>query len=70
MIQMNVECPFIMEILGTRARIERVDSNEASGIFAVCRRGWERQTIPVLDLALPSPSPNELEPHRIRRSAD
>jgi Calcium binding len=57
MIQMNLECPFMTEILGMQARVERVGFNDANEIVAVCRRGRERQTIPILDLRLPSPSP-------------
>jgi hypothetical protein len=57
MIQMNLDCPFMTEILGMQARVERVGFNNANEIVAVCRRGRERQTIPILDLRLPSPSP-------------
>jgi Calcium binding len=57
MIQMKLKCPFMIEILGTQARVERVDTNDANEIVAVCRYGRERQTIPILDLPLPSPSP-------------
>ncbi len=61
MIQMNLVCPFTTEILGTSACIERVDLNDADEIVAVCRRGRERQTIPILDLPLPSPPPRGWE---------
>src|SRR5262245_44997764 len=57
MIQMNLRCPFMTEILGTPARVERVDVNDGDEIVAVCRSGRERQTIPILDLPLPSPPP-------------
>jgi hypothetical protein len=57
MIQMNLACPFMTEILGTPARVERVDLNDADEIVAVCRRERDRQTIPILDLPLPSPQP-------------
>src|SRR5438552_19106258 len=57
MIQMNLACPFETEILGVQARVERVDLNDAEEIVAVCRRGRERRTIPILDLPLPSPQP-------------
>jgi hypothetical protein len=57
MIQMNLECPFMIEIFETPARVERVDLNDGNEIVAVCRYGRERQTIPILDLPLPSPSP-------------
>src|SRR5262245_15697516 len=57
MIQMNLRCPFITEILGRQASVDRVDLNDGDEIVAVCRRGRERQTIPILDLPLPSPPP-------------
>ena len=57
MIQTNLTCPFTTTILGAEARVERVDLNDADEIVAVCRRGRGRQTIPILDLPLPSPRP-------------
>lgn len=57
MIQMNLACPFATEILGVQARVERVELNGADVIVAVCRRGRERQMIPILDLPQPSPRP-------------
>ena len=57
MIQVNLACPFTTEILGVVARVDRVDLNDANAIIAVCRRGSERQKIPILDLPRPSPSP-------------
>jgi hypothetical protein len=61
MIQMNLSCPFMTEILGMSARVERVDLNDADEIVAVCRRGRERQKIPILDLPLPLPPPRGWE---------
>jgi hypothetical protein len=48
---------FATEILGVQVRVERVELNDADEIVAVCRRGRERQMIPILDLPLPSPRP-------------
>jgi hypothetical protein len=61
MIQMNLACPFATDVLGTRVHVERVDLNDADEIVAVCRRGRERQTIPILGLPLPSPLPRGWE---------
>jgi hypothetical protein len=61
MIQMNLACPFMTEILGMQVGVERVDLNDADQIVAVCRRGRERQMIPILDLRLPSPPPTGWE---------
>ena len=57
MIQMNLACPFTTDILGVAARVELVALNGAQEIVAVCRRGGDRQTIPILDLPLPTPPP-------------
>ena len=57
MIQTNLACPFVTEILGVPARVERVELDDADQIVAVCRRGRRRQMVPILDLPLPSPRP-------------
>jgi hypothetical protein len=57
MIDDNLAVPFTTEILGIPVRVERVDLNDADEIVAICRRGKQRQRIPILDLPLPSPSP-------------
>jgi hypothetical protein len=61
MLQEHLAVPFLTEILGTPARVERVDLNEADEIVAICRRGQQRQKIPILDLPLPSPPPDGWE---------
>lgn len=57
MLEEHLACPFRTEILGTPVSVERVDLNDAEEIVAVCRRGRERQLIPILNLPLPSPPP-------------
>jgi hypothetical protein len=57
MLEENLACPFMTEILGTPVRVEGVDLNDADEIVAFCRRGRQRQKIPILDLPLPSPPP-------------
>lgn len=57
MLQMNLVCPFVTEVLGTAVSVERIDLNAADEIVAVCRRGRQRQLIPILDLRLLSPRP-------------
>lgn len=61
MLQDHLAVPFSTEILGTRVRVERVDLNDADAIVAICRRGQQRQKIPILDLPLPSPPPDGWE---------
>lgn len=57
MLQEHLAVPFSTEVLGTLVRVERVDLNDADAIVAFCRRGQQRQKIPILDLPLPSPPP-------------
>ena len=61
MLQEHLDVPFSTEILGTLVRVERVDLNDADAIVAICRRGQQRQKIPILDLPLPSPPPDGWE---------
>ena len=53
----NLEMPFKTTILGVGVTVDRIDMNEAQEIVAVCRRGRDRQRVPVLDLPLPEPRP-------------
>jgi hypothetical protein len=57
MLEEQLACPFTTDILGTPVRVERVDLNDADEIVAICRRGRQRQLIPILNLPLPSPPP-------------
>jgi hypothetical protein len=57
MLEEHLAVPFTTDILGTSVPVERVDLNDADEIVAICRRGKQRQTIPILDLPLPSPPP-------------
>jgi hypothetical protein len=57
MLEEHLAVPFTTEILGTDARVDRVDLNDADEIVAVCRRGRHRQIIPILNLPLPLPPP-------------
>lgn len=41
--------------------MERVDLTQREEIVAVCRRAGVRQTVPLLDLPLPSPPPDGTE---------
>ncbi len=57
MLEERLAVPFATEILGTAVRVERIDLNDAEEIVAICRRGRQRQLIPILNLPLPSPPP-------------
>jgi hypothetical protein len=49
--------PFETEILGVSATVEQIELIATGKIVAVCRRGRERQRIPILKLPLPTPAP-------------
>ncbi len=61
MIEENLAVPFVTTLLGMEVTVERIDLNKADEIVAVCRRGRERQMIPVVDLPLPDPKPKGAE---------
>jgi len=61
MIEENLAVPFVTTLLGVEVTVERIDLNKADEIVAVCRRGRERQMIPVVDLPLPDPKPEGAE---------
>ena len=57
MIEDHVKLPFETEILGVPVTVEKIDLNPREELVAVCGRGRLRQTIPLLDLPLPTPPP-------------
>jgi hypothetical protein len=57
MIEEHLALPFSMKILGVDADMEKVDVTLDGQIVGICRRGKTRQKIPILDLALPTPTP-------------
>jgi hypothetical protein len=57
MIEDNLALPFETMILGVPVTVVRIDLTERDEIVAVCRRTGVRQTVPILDLPLPSPRP-------------
>ena len=57
MLEEHLACPFTTAILGVPVHVERVDLNDVDEIVAICRRGRQRQSIPLLNLPLPSPPP-------------
>ena len=61
MLEEHLAVPFITKILGVAVHVDRVDLNDAEEIVAICRRGRQRQSIPILDLELPSPPPDGWE---------
>ncbi len=57
MIEEHLKLPFETKVLGVAVAVERIDLSQADEIVAKCRRGHERQSIPILDLPLPKPAP-------------
>jgi hypothetical protein len=57
MIDMHLDLPFEIVVLGVAATVKKVDVTAAGEIVALCYRGRERQAIPILALPLPDPPP-------------
>ena len=56
-IEKNMAVPFETMVLGVPVTVERIDLNRDEQIVAVCRRGRDRQSLPILDLPRPTPTP-------------
>ena len=61
MLEEHLGVPFETKILGVSAIVERVGLNRSEQIIAVCSRGRDRQSLPILDLPLPRPLPTGAE---------
>jgi hypothetical protein len=61
MIDDSLAVPFETTVLGVPVTVERVDLDSSEQIVAVCRRGRDRQSLPILDLPLPTPPPEGAE---------
>jgi hypothetical protein len=61
MLQEHLDMPFKTEVLGVEVAVEQINLTDDNHIVAVCRRNKSRQTIPILDLSLPSPPPKGAE---------
>ncbi len=57
MIEGNLALPFKTMVLGVQVTVERVDLTQREEIVTLCRRAGVRQTVPILDLPLPSRRP-------------
>ena len=61
MLEEELDLPFEAEVLGLSVKIEKLDLTGRCDIIAVCRRGKEKQRIPILDLNVPDPPPEGWE---------
>lgn len=60
-IDENLAVPFETTVLGVPVNVEKIDLTATEQIVAICRRGRERQVLPILDLPLPSQQPDGAE---------
>ncbi len=60
-IEDELKVPFKTQVLGVEVTVERVDLNGEDQIVAICSRETLRQSIPLLDLPLPTPPPKGAE---------
>ena len=56
MLEEHLDLPFSTQVLGVDVVVERIDLTRSEEIVAICKRGRLRQTIPILDLPLPTPA--------------
>lgn len=61
MIEDNLALPFETRVLGVPVTVVRIDLTPRDEIVAVCRRAGVRQTVPILDLPMPSRRPTGAE---------
>lgn len=60
-IEESLATPFETQVLGAAVTVRRIALNDAGQIVAVCSRGRNRQTLPILDLPLPRAQPEGSE---------
>jgi hypothetical protein len=61
MLEEHLALPLQTSVLGMTVTVARVDLTDSNQIAAICHRDGLRQTIPILDLALPAPAPDGAE---------
>ena len=61
MIEESLAVPFETNVLGIPVTVERVDLDHNEQIVAICRRGRARQSLPIINLPLPTPRPRAAE---------
>ena len=56
-LEKHLALPFETTMLGVVVNVARFDVRGDNNIVAICTRGRERQSVPILDLPLPRPWP-------------
>jgi hypothetical protein len=58
MLEEHLDLPFHTTVLGVPVTVTSIDLTTSDQIIAACHHDGHRQTIPILDLPLPTPAPN------------
>jgi hypothetical protein len=61
LIEENLAVPFETKVLGVLITVERVDLDGSEQIVAIRGRGRAQQSLPIINLPLPTPLPNGVE---------
>ncbi len=61
MLEEHLALPFQTTVLGVTATVTKIELTAGNEIVAICRRDAHKQAIPILDLPLPTPSPDGVE---------
>ena len=69
-LEQELALPFNTVVLGVTVSVKRLDLTDRGEVMAICYRGRERTSIPLVDLELPEPPPRGWEwIHAYRRWA-
>jgi hypothetical protein len=60
-IQDNLAVPFQTSVLGVDVTVQGIALSDDGQVVAICRRGRDRQTLPILDLPLSRSEPEGSE---------
>ena len=61
MMEENLALPFVTQVLGQDVTVIKIDMTHRDAIVAICLRGKQQQSLPILDLPLPDPVPTGAE---------
>ena len=61
MFEEHLDLPFDAKVLGVDVTVEKIGLSNRHDVTVVCRRAKERQSLPLLELPIPSPPPSGWE---------